>query len=107
MNSRPSFIGIAAAVVAICALGWLVATVNRHGDDAQRGAALLLHQSPPRVISTAPDEAGGGLDLVDMFQCMCVSGNDDEIRLWVKWWVIAAVFGGLPVAVLIRQRWRV
>jgi hypothetical protein len=100
MNTRPSFIRIAAAVVAICALGWLVATVNRHGDDAQRGAALMLHQSPPRVVESDRSEGGGGLDLVDMYQCMCASS--DDISLWVKWWFIATIFGAIPVALLIR-----
>jgi hypothetical protein len=99
--NRVSLFRLVAATIATSALCWLIVAVNAHGDDVQRGAVLLLIQ-PPSIPLAVPSErtGGGGLELVDMYQCMCASNGD--VSLWVKWWLIAAVFGGIPIATLIR-----
>ena len=105
MMQIASALRICAVVVATCAMSWLLLEVNRHGDDTTLAAATVLRPSPAKqpVAPEVRPAAAGGLDLVDMYECMCASYGD-EIGRWVWWWMMAAVFGGLPVAILLRQR---
>jgi hypothetical protein len=99
---------IAAAVIAACALCLLVFSVNNHGDKAQRGLANAMDQRvavPLRTteLSTAADYGSSeGLQLVDMYQCMC-GGTPGDISGWIGWWLFTALFGGVPTAVLVRK----
>jgi hypothetical protein len=104
MNISIPFRRNVAAAIAVAGLCWLVVAVNSLGNDAQRGAALLLRTpAPVAVVSRSQTTAvGDGLDLVDMYQCMC-AGNQD-ISQWVNWWVVAVIVGGLPTAVMVHTR---
>jgi hypothetical protein len=95
-NRRAPTVALATAV-ATCALFWLVVTLNRHGDELTLALRYALVE--PRVsVSAEPKGTFDGLELVDMYECMCASNED--ISQWVGWWLIAATFGGLPTAVL-------
>ena len=94
---------VLALVVAVSAFMWLISAVNALGDDATRGAALMLRQPPNQALELDRSEGGGGLELVDMFECMCGS-SDEGIKQWFRWWLIAAAFGGVPTAYLRRSR---
>lgn len=94
---------VLAIIVAASAFIWLVTAVNALGDDATRSAALALQQPPNVPLSLPHSGDAGGLDLVDFYQCMCGS-NDDGIKQWARWWLIAAAFGGVPIAFLLRSR---
>ena len=113
--SRPSLIRITAAVIATCGLSVLVAGINGHGDNVQRGLANGLAQvsrsapSAPEPVRDSREvefgEAGGGLDLVDMYQCMC-GGVSGDISGWVGVWLLTLLIGGVPTAVILRSNRR-
>ena len=112
---RHSLIRITAAVIAACGLSLLVAGINGHGNNVQRGLANGLAQvgrsapSAPEPVRDVRElefsEAGGGLDLVDMYQCMC-GGISGDISGWVGLWLLTLLIGGIPTAVIVRSsRW--
>ena len=105
MIARP----IATSVV-ILGFCWLVLSVNSHGDDVSRTvAAAFAYTDPPARsmgVHTAVElasEATTRLDVIEMYHCMCDGGGDAETMLWLRWWIIAALFGGLPTAILLRR----
>jgi hypothetical protein len=110
--SRTSFTRIAAGVIAACGLSVLVAGINEHGDNVQRRLANGLAQvsrsapSAPKPVREARGlefgEAGAGLDLVDMYQCMC-GGISGDISGWVGLWLLTLLIGGVPTAVIVRS----
>jgi hypothetical protein len=109
MNTRPHFIRIAAAVIATCGLSLLVAGVNAHGDNVQRGLANGLTQDgrsappAPEPVREARELEFGqstGLDLVEMYQCTW-GPTVDDISGWVGLWMLTVVVGGLPTAVVL------
>jgi hypothetical protein len=114
MTDQISHERVLAGVVAIVTFVCLVYTVNAHGNEVQFVLENTLVQSIPLTVaeqvrpqSTSPEGffEGGGLDFVDMYQCMCgPSTNDEEFRRWVGWWLVAAMFGGVPIAYLRRSR---
>ena len=109
MNTR-SITRIIAAVIATIGLCVLVAGINAHGDNVQRGFALGLTQKGPVASSAVREarepefgEAGAGLDLVDMYQCTCGPLASDDISGWVGVWLLTLLIGGVPTAVLLRS----
>jgi hypothetical protein len=110
--TRVSLIRIFAATIAVAGLALVVLSVNTHGDRATLGVfAALRAQSQALVQARARERArenqwmaGGGLELVDMFQCMCAGPLGTDIRGWVGLWIVTVVLGGVPTAVLLRNR---
>src|SRR4026207_374547 len=109
MNTR-SITRIIAAVIATIGLCVLVAGINAHGDNVQRGFALGLTQKGPVASSAVREarepefgEAGGGLDLVDRYRCPGGPLASDDISGWVGVWLLTLLIGGLPTAVLLRS----
>src|SRR6185436_10337461 len=107
MNTRPDVIRIAAAVMAAFGFSLLVAGVNAHGDNVQRGfAAFLAAPSAPsapepiREVRELEFGESTGLDLVDMYQCTWGPTLDD-ISGWVGLWILTVLVGGLPTAVVL------
>lgn len=104
---KPSVIRIVAAVSAITALAWLVDNVNTHGDEVQRGTHLALSYEP-RAVKTPPASqptpATDGLDLIDMYECMCAAPIGADIKGWVGLWFVTLLVGGIPTAILLRFR---
>ena len=113
MNTR-SVTRIIAAVIATCGLCVLVAGINAHGDNVQRGFALLLApdirsapstpSAPEPVLEARELEFGQstGLDLVDVYQCTWGPTLDD-ISGWIGLWILTVIVGALPTAVLLRS----
>ena len=111
MNTRPNFIRIAAAVIAACGFSLLVAGINAHGDNVERGFAMFLAQvgrpappAPEPILAAREFEFGQstGLDLVDMYSCNW-GPNVDDISGWVGLWMLTVLVGGLPTAVVLRS----
>src|ERR1043165_9797139 len=102
MTTRISVTRVICALIAAAALAWQVDAVNTHSNDAQQGLQNALQHSSAAATTRTSSTDGAGLDLVDMFQCMCASNED--MRPWVRWWLVAAIFGGIPIAVLLRSR---
>ena len=106
---KPSVIRIVAAVCALCAMAWLVWNVNHHGDELQQGLAANL--TPPKVtiiaepVKQVSPAAPAGLDLIDMYECMCSSPSiGADISGWVGLWFVTFLIGGIPTAILLRFR---
>ena len=103
---RKSLEGVA-ALVAVCSLLWLVDNVNIHGNHLAAGfeASLKGFAAYPAPVTassfdTPPNTVG--LDLIDMYECSWGPPLPD-IGGWVGLWLVTAVVGGLPTAVLIRR----
>ena len=98
---------IAAAVIAACGLSLVVVTVNAHGDHTQLGVSSFLRAQsqvvPKQRSGESMQEGGGGLELIDMFQCMCGGGISTDIRGWVGLWMLTVLVGGVPTAVVLRS----
>jgi hypothetical protein len=111
MSYLASVTRIAAAVCAVCSLAWLVDNVNTHGNQVQTGLASSLtglgnrlEQRVTQPIASdpvRPVSPEAGLDLVDMFECTW-GAVPPSINGWAGLWLVTAVIGGLPMAVLIR-----
>lgn len=98
-----SVIRIVAAVSALCAMAWLVATVNAHGDAMQQAVSTTMRASSFRIEPSRNDHRPAGLELIDMYECMCGPfSNDIELRRWLRLWLVAAIIGGIPTAILLR-----
>jgi hypothetical protein len=107
MRNRPSAVRIVAAIVASVGLAVLVWNVDRHGDHVQQGLISQLKHSQSRPVATPVPTADGldtsGLDLIDMYECMCGGAPLGDIRGWVGLWLVAALIDGLPTAILLRS----
>jgi hypothetical protein len=118
MSYLRSAVRIAAAFCAICALAWLVDNVDTHGNQLQTGLAnALAHDDLAKPSMVRGRSAGDvppasdvgvppapGLDLIDMYECMCGPSPATDIKGWVGLWLVTVLIGGLPTAVLIRAR---
>jgi len=103
-----SLIRIAAAVIAACGLSLVVVSVNAHGDHTQVGVSSFLRtqsQVVPKQRSSEWMQEGGGLELVDMYQCMC-GGVNGDISGWIGLWLLTLLVGGVPTAVIVRSNRR-
>jgi hypothetical protein len=107
---RRSLIRIAAAVITLCGLALLVLSLNTHGDHAQAGVASFVRDQSQGVLEQRARErvsdatGGGGLEVVDMFQCMCATPLGTDIRGWVGLWLVTVMVGGVPTAILLGSR---
>src|SRR5688500_532776 len=99
-----------AAFVAATSLYWLVSNVDRHGDHIQHALAsyyLAARSQAPTPVAPPRREFGGvdgaaGLDVIEMFECMCPAPLGNDIRGWFGLWLVTVLIGGLPIAVLVR-----
>ena len=95
-----------AAILAAISLNWLVSNVDTHSDHVQLGLQSHLesaqHPRPrfPPLETTEIDAAGP--DVIHMYECMCAGPVGGDIRGWVGLWIVTAVIGGLPTAVVVR-----
>ena len=110
--SRSSPFRIVALVIAVCSLAWMVANVNTHGDEVRGGVSSFLKVQAVQtraqqslVRERESSMAGGGLDLVDMYQCTWGSPGSD-IRGWVGLWLVTMLIGGVPTAVFVHAESR-
>ena len=106
MSEGTAAIRSIAKVLVVWALGWLLLNVNAHSDRITQKATSALVQLQAHVRSASVprsvNEGGGGLHLIEMFECMCQplgSGGGG----WVGLWLVTALIGGVPTAVLLRH----
>ena len=95
------------ALVVVGALVWLVDNVNAHGNHIAADfdtylKANSLQAAPVRAqgFDAMPDTAG--FDLIDMYDCGWGPTLPD-IGGRVGLWLVTAVVGGIPTAILIRR----
>ena len=107
MRSRLSAPRIAAAIVASIGLAVLVWNIDRHSGHVQQGLISQLKHAPSKVVDTPVLKPAGletaGLDLIDMYECMCGGAALGDIRGWVGLWLVTVLVGGLPMAILLRS----
>ena len=107
MTRRYSVISIVAAAITVAGLCWLVSNVNTHGDHVQLGVISHLRYTPQTPVTARMPEPNrletAGLDMIEMYECMCPAPMGTDIRGWWGLWLVTALIGGLPTAVLARS----
>jgi hypothetical protein len=97
------------ALVAVWALACLVDNVNTHSDHIQRSFASTIEGFSAESMG-APREwprdspPNGEKASIDSIEIHHVHAALSDIRGWLGLWLVAALTGGLPTAVLIRRR---
>ncbi|MBY0497905.1 MAG: hypothetical protein K2Y23_27160 [Cyanobacteria bacterium] len=108
--TRLSIVRIIAAVIAACGLALVMVSVNTHGDRAQRAVLSVIREQSERVKEQRAREraeevrvTSGGLNLVDMFECMCGEPLGTDLRGWIGLWLVTVLVGGVPTAIILRK----